>query len=202
MLKALLFEPYPIYWPQLAVLAVGSFIGFTVLIWSTRSARSAEKTKEAKSTTSRLGIMIQGLGIFVAWFGPMQLREEPVTLGAILAALVVAALLLSSTSIFRASVTEMGKNWSFVARTREDHQLVQSGPFAYVRHPIYSCLFLWMIAAALGMGHLAGLLVAVPLFIVGTMIRVLEEEKLLRNAFGTAYDDYAARVKRFIPSVW
>ncbi len=202
MLKALLFEPVPIHWPQLAVLAIGSIAFFVMLIWTIRSARSAEKSVEAKSGTSRIGILIQSLGIFCVWFGPARLMEAPVTLGAILVALTVAALMFSATSIFRAAASEMGKNWSFIARTRGDHELVKSGPFAYVRHPIYVCLFLWMVAAALGMGHLAGLLVGVPLYFIGTMIRVREEEKLLRDAFGGAYDAYAAQVKRFVPRVF
>ena len=96
----------------------------------------------------------------------------------------------------------MGRNWSLVARTRADHQLVEAGPFAYIRHPIYSALFLLMPAMALAFGHVAHLVLSVPLYAIGTWLRVGEEERLLRATFGSRYDAYAARVKRFLPGVF
>ena len=82
---------------------------------------------------------------------------------------------------------------------RVDHGLVQSGPFARVRHPIYLAMLLLLAALGLGLGHIAGLLVAIPVFLVGTAIRVREEERLLRQQFGRAYDDYASVTPAFIP---
>ncbi len=95
----------------------------------------------------------------------------------------------------------MGRNWSIVARTRGDHALVTAGPFAWIRHPIYTAMFLMMIALAIGLGHAARLFIAVPLYALGTAIRVRIEERLLRTAFSSAYEEYANRVKRFIPGV-
>ena len=82
---------------------------------------------------------------------------------------------------------------------RVDHGLVKSGPFARVRHPIYLAMLLLLAALGLGLGHIAGLLVAIPVFLVGTAIRVHEEERLLRQQFGRAYDDYASVTPAFIP---
>ncbi|WP_163312237.1 methyltransferase family protein, partial [Enterobacter cloacae] len=73
------------------------------------------------------------------------------------------------------------------------------GPFAWIRNPIYTALFVFMLAMALGFGHWRGLIIGVPLYWIGTWMRVRREEKLLRAQFGAAYDAYAARVKRFIP---
>jgi protein-S-isoprenylcysteine O-methyltransferase Ste14 len=61
---------------------------------------------------------------------------------------------------------------------------------------------LFLLALAVGLGHEANLLVAAPVHALGTWIRVREEEKLLRAQFGTAYDDYAAGVKRFVPGLF
>ena len=96
----------------------------------------------------------------------------------------------------------MGQNWSLVARTRSDHKLVERGPFALMRHPIYVALFGLMIATGLALGHPWNLLLAAPIYWWGTLQRVAIEERLLRDAFGSAYDDYARRVKRFVPGVW
>ena len=84
---------------------------------------------------------------------------------------------------------------------RAEPELVTSGPYALVRHPIYTAMFLMMIALAVGLGHVARLFIAVPLYALGTAIRVRVEERLLRSAFSPAYEEYAKRVKRFIPGV-
>jgi len=103
--------------------------------------------------------------------------------------------------LFHAASRAMGKNWAVVARTREDHSLVTSGPFAFVRHPIYSALFLFLLALAIGYGHWRNLAVAVPLYWIMTWGRIRHEERLLRAQFGADYDAYAARVKRFLPGL-
>jgi protein-S-isoprenylcysteine O-methyltransferase Ste14 len=96
----------------------------------------------------------------------------------------------------------MGKTWALVARTRVDHELMQGGPFAYVRNPIYVALLCFLLAIAIAYGHVASLIFAVPLFALGTWLRVRHEEALLRAMFGAEYDAYAARVSRFVPGVF
>jgi protein-S-isoprenylcysteine O-methyltransferase Ste14 len=113
----------------------------------------------------------------------------------------VALLVLLTIGLFFAASRAMGRNWSIVARTREDHDLVTWGPFALIRHPIYTALFAWMIAMAIAFGHWRGLILGVPLYWIGTWMRVSKEETLLRAQFGAAYDAYAARVKRFVPGL-
>jgi protein-S-isoprenylcysteine O-methyltransferase Ste14 len=95
----------------------------------------------------------------------------------------------------------MGANWSLAARVREDHQLCTEGVFGRMRHPIYTGMGLFLAALAIGFGHEANLVAGVPLFLIGTAIRVREEERLLRAQFGEAYDAYAARVRRFVPGI-
>src|SRR3569623_742661 len=96
----------------------------------------------------------------------------------------------------------MGKIWSLVARSRSDLILVQTGPFALVRLPIYVALFLFMCAMSLAFGHTRNLVVAVPVFAFGTWMRIRQEERLLRDMFGGEYDAYAARVKRFVSGIF
>jgi protein-S-isoprenylcysteine O-methyltransferase Ste14 len=79
---------------------------------------------------------------------------------------------------------------------------VTAGPFAHIRHPIYLALFLSMLALAVAFGHPLHLLLSVPLYAMGTGLRVIEEERLLREMFGRAYDDYAATVRRFVPGIF
>jgi protein-S-isoprenylcysteine O-methyltransferase Ste14 len=61
---------------------------------------------------------------------------------------------------------------------------------------------LLLLALAIGLGNEWRLIVTLPLYALGTWLRIVEEEKLLRAAFGPAYDAYAARVKRFAPGLF
>jgi protein-S-isoprenylcysteine O-methyltransferase Ste14 len=120
---------------------------------------------------------------------------------ALAAAAAVAALMGSAALMFLAASRAMGANWSLAARMRDDHALVTSGIFGRLRHPIYTAMSLFLAAEALALGHYGQLLVGVPLFLIGTAIRVREEERMLSARFGAAYADYAGRVKRFLPGI-
>lgn len=166
-----------------------------------RLGARAETGATKRDLGSIFGIALQGMGIAAAWIGTTRFDWPPQPedwLGA--AAPSVISVL--SAALFWWSAQTMGANWSLVARTREDHKLVQNGPFAVVRNPIYVALFGMMCATAMALGHALHLLVAVPLYVVGTVVRVGIEERLLRETFGAPFDAYARRVKRFIPGVW
>jgi protein-S-isoprenylcysteine O-methyltransferase Ste14 len=62
-------------------------------------------------------------------------------------------------------------------------------------------MLLLLIALSIGLGHIWGLIAAIPLFVVGTLIRIREEERLLRQQFGDAYDSYARETPAFIPFI-
>jgi protein-S-isoprenylcysteine O-methyltransferase Ste14 len=107
----------------------------------------------------------------------------------------------AAVTLFIASSAAMGKNWSVVARTRADHQLIRTGPFAVVRHPIYLSLLLVLLSMAIAFGHWLNLMIALPLFAAGTVIRIREEEKLLRELFGEDHARYVREVPAFIPLI-
>lgn len=94
----------------------------------------------------------------------------------------------------------LGRNWSGVVTVKQDHELVTSGPYALVRHPIYSGLALAFIGTALAIGQWRGVLAVVLAFIC-FLRRMSAEERFMREQFHTAYEDYARRVRAFIPGV-
>jgi protein-S-isoprenylcysteine O-methyltransferase Ste14 len=201
MLKLLHLDPVGL--PGLAAIMIGFLTFFIALTFARRRAeRDGKAVVARKASITWLWIIVQGIGIGVAGFGPILVELDPMSAKAIVEAVVVLALMLSAVALFNSSSRAMGKNWALVARTREDHTLVQDGPFAWVRNPIYVALFMFMIAMAIAFGHTYNLIVGIPLYAFGTWMRVSHEERLLREQFGAAYDDYAARVKRFVPGVF
>ncbi len=195
-----MFTSDPVGLPGLAVVALG-FLAFALAALAARRRRQPETEMAARSRRSVLGIAVQAAAFLLATVGPQRVTLDPLGAPALLEAGAVALLYAGYVGLFVSASRAMGRNWSLVARTRQDHELVQSGPFAYLRHPIYTGLFLMMVALAIAFGHARQLLVAVPLYWLGTGLRV-REERLLRTMFGGAYAAYAARVKRFVPGVF
>ena len=189
--------------PGLAAIAVGFLIFVLALLGARlRAGRDAKMPVARRKNASIIWIIVQGIGIAIAGYGPIRVTLDPMSPKALVEGFIALALMLGAVLLFHASSRTMGKNWSLVARTREDHQLVQTGPFAFVRHPIYVALFFLMIAMAIAYGHTSNLLLAVPVYVIATWRRIRHEERLLREQFGAVYDAYAARVKRFVPGVF
>ena len=189
--------------PGLAAIMLG-FLAFFVALTAARhrAAKAGTGTVSQRASITWLWIVVQGIGIGMSGFGPVRVALDPMSAKAIVEALAVLALMLGAVWLFDASSRAMGKNWAIVAQTRSDHALVESGPFAWIRNPIYVALSLFMFAMAIAFGHARNLIVAVPIFALGTWMRVVREEGLLRAQFGAAYDDYARRVKRFVPGLF
>ena len=93
----------------------------------------------------------------------------------------------------------LGKQWSLQARVLEHHELIRRGPYRIVRHPIYTGMFGMLVASSLAHGHRLGLVIASLVCYLGTVMRIRSEEKLLREQFGSEYEDYAHEVPAFIP---
>ncbi len=92
----------------------------------------------------------------------------------------------------------LGRNWG--SRPKEDQALVTNGPYAYVRHPIYTGAVLALFGSAL-----TGSIVAVVLFVISIVFclrRIEKEEPMMLALFPEQYPAYKTRTKRFIPFVW
>jgi len=148
---------------------------------------------------SRVGIVLQSVGIGSAGFGPVRPTLSLADPAALAGAFGVLLLMGGAIYLFAASSAALGKNWSFEARTRSDHELIRSGPYARVRHPIYLGMFLFMLGLAAALGHWPQLIVGVPLFLGGTGVRTRLEDRLLQDQFGKEFEDYARSTPALIP---
>jgi protein-S-isoprenylcysteine O-methyltransferase Ste14 len=94
----------------------------------------------------------------------------------------------------------LGRNWSGVVTLKEGHELVERGPYRFVRHPIYTGIVTMFFATALALGHLSGF-VGTLLMFASFWIKLRDEEKLMLQQFPERYADYRRRAKRIIPFV-
>ena len=95
----------------------------------------------------------------------------------------------------------IGEYWSARVTLKEGHQLIRSGPYAYVRHPIYTGMLVGCIGTALVVGEWRGVL-AVVLLWVGHWRKALREESLLTQEFGEEYAAYRRSTGFLFPHLW
>jgi protein-S-isoprenylcysteine O-methyltransferase len=92
----------------------------------------------------------------------------------------------------------LGRNWSGTITLKQEHELIERGPYQLVRHPIYTGLLAMCLGTAVAIGHVAGF-VGLFLIFVSFWIKLTDEEKLMLQHFATQYAAYQLRVKRIIP---
>lgn len=94
----------------------------------------------------------------------------------------------------------LGKNWSQAVTLKEGHELITSGPYALVRHPIYTGLLLAFVGCAVARGEWRGLLAVALVF--GALWRKLRlEETWMRVQFGEPYEAYSRQVAALVPYI-
>ena len=180
------------------------FLGLALVFFGFLIRASMRKGSDAgakRDTRSRLGIVLQSIGIGMAGFGSVLPTLAPADPVAIAGSIGVLVFMGGSIALFALSSNALGKNWSVVARTLDDHELVRRGPYAYVRHPIYLGMLLFLIGLAVALGHYAQLIVAIPIFLVGTTIRTRIEDGLLEARFGDDFRSYARATPALIPGL-
>jgi protein-S-isoprenylcysteine O-methyltransferase Ste14 len=92
----------------------------------------------------------------------------------------------------------LGRNWSGMVTLKEGHELIRSGPYAYVRHPIYTGLLVALLGSAVACGEVRALIGLA--IVAGAFIRKLRiEERFMRQLFPGQYQRYCAQVPALIP---
>jgi protein-S-isoprenylcysteine O-methyltransferase Ste14 len=190
------------FWPTLAfAVMMLSWIAFVVAFLAGKkpSSRSPDRKRDRSSI---VGIVLQGLSYGICWsirrqwFTPIFSGSKAVNVGLSILTMLVA---IVSVWFSAAAIRTLGQQWSLAARVLEGHKLVTQGPYSIVRNPIYTGMFGMLLATGLAVSHWIGLVMAIVVFAIGTVIRVRSEEKLLREMFGVEFDKYASTVPAVIP---
>jgi protein-S-isoprenylcysteine O-methyltransferase Ste14 len=181
------------------------------LIWNVPELLGARKQmarvsrKEASfQDRGSMGILIglQWIGLalnfILAWAFPAAGIRGPRTTLFLLGVLVM----LSGVALRWYAIWTLGKSFTRDVAVSPDQQVVQNGPYRFIRHPAYSGTFLTMLGVGLAVTNLASLLVLLLLVLAGHLYRVRIEERALMRTLGQPYIAYMHRTKRFIPLVF
>jgi protein-S-isoprenylcysteine O-methyltransferase Ste14 len=144
------------------------------------------------------GILIVGLvaaGRLLHVSAQSQLWHTTRALGVVTDCIVVAG---AAFSVW-ARVT-LGRNWSMEVTFKQDHELIESGPYALARHPIYTGLIVMALGTAIDYGRAVGFGVLVSLC-GGLWWKARQEERIMSRHFPDTYAAYKTRVRAIIPFV-
>jgi protein-S-isoprenylcysteine O-methyltransferase Ste14 len=165
------------------------------------SALRVKRTRHTEPSALRFTtVAVLAFGAFLVFsrtidFGILSRRFIPDN--AVIKAIAV-ALVASGVAIAIWARRHLGEFWSARVTLKEDHQLIQTGPYARVRHPIYSGLLLAMIGTGLFVGEWRALL-GVFLIFLSQWLKALREEKMLISQFGSTYEEYRRRTGSLVP---
>jgi protein-S-isoprenylcysteine O-methyltransferase Ste14 len=147
----------------------------------------------------RLGVVILAAGLALLFDRlPQSLKAHPLGTSRIVLALGLIAFLFGLAVAVQARI-QLGKNWGLPMMQKPNPKLVTSGPYRYVRHPIYSGMLLMALGSMIDV-NIYWLLV----FIVATVFftySAVTEERLMAQQFPKDYPSYKAKTKMFIPFV-
>jgi len=171
-----------------------------VLYWVV-CAFSAKTTQRRESPGSRLSHLVPlfiGVALIVWPRAPWDwLSLRLLAPGPLESALGVALLAPGLAFTVWARVY-LGRNWSGTVTLKEGHELIRSGPYAYVRHPIYTGLLVALLGSAVACGELRALIGWCV--VAGAFIRKLRiEERFMREIFPGQYPGYCAAVPALVP---
>ena len=162
-------------------------------VWSDRPVKHAGFREEA---SSRAMLVAGAALLFIpahGYSGRLRLWLPSLPLAWTCVALVAAGIAIAWWARLY-----LGRLWSGTVTAKANHRIVDTGPYALVRHPIYSGLLLAIYATMAAKGTIWGVAGA-ALLTVGAVAKARLEERFLRAELGEAYESYASRVPMLLP---
>jgi protein-S-isoprenylcysteine O-methyltransferase Ste14 len=151
---------------------------------------------QTSNPRARWGIALQIVGYSLLWQAQFWMRTPQWWQ---LAAAILFFLLGALLSW--AATPALGRHWRVQAGLSADHELVTSGPYRFVRHPIYASMLCVFIGTGIQVAPWWLFALAAVVFVAGTEIRVHIEDGLLAGRFGEESLSYRRRVRAYIPFV-
>ncbi len=169
-----------------------------------RRAKRVQVVSNARTPSETIGLAaaLFGLAILPGFYvatGFPQSADYPARAWSVALGTIIFALALW---VFRRSHKELGRNWSITLEIREKHKLVCTGPYALVRHPMYTSFLLMGLGQAFLLSNWVASLAGLIGFAILFFLRVNKEERMMLENFGPQYRTYMERTKRIIPYLY
>jgi protein-S-isoprenylcysteine O-methyltransferase Ste14 len=191
---------------NLTLLALVVVLAGWLVVVLTFLLRKPPVTSDRKRDPSSIfGVVLQGLSFLLVWAVRRPFLTSFVsfskTISGVLEIIAVVSA-IASIMLVIAAVKTLGKEWSLTARVVTGHRLATQGPYNFVRHPIYTAMLGMLLANGIAFSYWPALLVAIAVYLGGTLIRIRSEERLLRETFGAEFEAYSQRVPALLPGLY
>ncbi len=147
---------------------------------------SQRQKKAVRAPASRWGILLQTIGFACAWayVRPSGFSKPTAEL--------VVSMILVPVSVWLAwrAAHHLGKQWRYEAALSEDHELVRTGPYRWIRHPIYASMLGLTLTTLTAWTWWPMAIASLIFFLVGAAVRIRAEDRLLAERFGAAFTEY------------
>jgi protein-S-isoprenylcysteine O-methyltransferase Ste14 len=173
-----------------------SWFFWGLAFWKPRKLAAGQK-KVISAPASRWGIGLEVVAFALTWMyiRPVGFEKSTVSL------LISMILFPPAVLLVWAATRHLGKQWRYEAALSEDHELIQTGPYAFVRHPIYTSMLCMLLATGAAWSWWPLFTAGVIFFLAGNEIRVRAEDRLLSERFGASFQAYRSRVSAYIPFI-
>jgi protein-S-isoprenylcysteine O-methyltransferase Ste14 len=112
------------------------------------------------------------------------------------------AVMLAGIVLRQWSIAMLGRSFTVVVRVREGQQVIDTGPYRWVRHPSYTGMLVTFAGYGLALGNWISILCAIVVPLIGIVVRIRVEEQALLEGLGEPYRRFAEGRKRLVPGVW
>ena len=157
--------------------------------------RASGQKKAVRAPSSRWGIFLVMLGYACVWafVRPTGFEKSPASL--------IASMIFAPPSVVLVwmAVRHLDKQWRFEAALSEDHKLITTGPYRWLRNPIHASMLGMLLATGFAKTWWPLLVAGVIFFVIGTEIRVRAEERLLEQRFGEEFAQYKTQTPAYLP---
>ena len=191
-----------IFWALFVLMFLMRFL-FAFRVWRAGERIGADRAAREREGFWALNLdrlftlLVVGVGLLwlqgnslrsLAFAAPDWLRWAGVGLG------------ITSVGLFAWTHAVLGRFWSSTLQLRAGHQLITVGPYARIRHPMYSAILGWIMSLGLVAANWTPFVFAV-LGTLNVILRIQGEEKMMLEQFGDDYREYMERTGRLLPMI-
>lgn len=159
----------------------------------------AERDRTADNNSVLFILVLSVLAIAVpviewGYFHPGRAHLHWIVVGGVI--------VIAGTGLRIWAIQTLGRFFTATVQIQEEHQLIQHGPFRYIRHPSYTGALLTAVGGAIVLESWFGLLIATACMLYAYYVRITAEETALVSKFGQRYEAYQQQSSRLIPGIW
>ena len=171
-----------------------------ILYWRIKSVntKSTQRIESASSQILRFLAIVVAIVLLSATSIPLPWLYRPLWRAGLFSFWLGAFIAVAGLLFAVWAREHLGRNWSHAVTIKQDHELVTSGPYAVVRHPIYTGILAGFLGLAIALSQVRGFVVLVLFFVVfWAKLRI--EEQWMRSQFGETYANYVQRTAALVP---